>query len=71
MEFQTNTGDCFMSNEQFASNFGVSASTIKRAIDNLEIKGFIARDTKNIKGGRIRHMTINFKKIEEKLQVSK
>lgn len=67
MEFQSNTGDCFMSDEALAENFGVSKSTISRSIKSLVEKGFIARDTKNIKGGKERHITVNIDNIEKAL----
>ena len=67
MEFNTNTNDCFISNKVLSEQFGVSESTIKRALDNLSNRGFIARDTKNVKGGKVRHMLVNIKKIEEEL----
>lgn len=67
MEFNTNTGDCFISDKQLAENFGVSDKTISRSIKALEDKGFIKRDTKNVKGGKTRHITANAAKIEETL----
>lgn len=59
MEFDTNTGDCFISDKTLADNFGVSESTIKREVKNLETLGYISRETKNIKGGRERHIKVN------------
>lgn len=67
MEFNTNTGDCFISDKTLADNFGVSESTVKREIKNLEQLGYISRDTKNVKGGRERHITVNHNKIDEQL----
>lgn len=64
-EFQTNTGDCFISDKTFAESFGVSESTIKREIKRLEELGFVSRDTKNVKGGRERHIRVNLDKIEQ------
>lgn len=58
-EFQTNTGDCFISNETLAKNFGVSEKTISRSLKNLEDRNFIIRNTKNIRGGKERHIEIN------------
>ena len=69
MEFNTNTGDCFMSDKAFAEAFGVSESTISRELKVLEKKGFITRTTKNIKGGKERHITINAEKIEQELTI--
>ena len=65
MEFNTNTGDCFISDKVLAENFGVSEKTISRSIKALEDKGFIKRDTKAVKGGKTRHITVNAAKIEE------
>lgn len=67
MEFNTNTGDCFISDKALAENFGVSESTIKREIKKLEEMGLIERDTKAVKGGKERHMKANSAKIEQKL----
>ena len=55
-EFETNTGDCFISDKTLADNFGVSESTITRTLKALEGKGYIVRETKNVKGGKVRHM---------------
>ena len=63
IEFQTNTGDCFISDSTLAENFGVSESTVKREIKNLEELGYIKRDTKNIKGGKERHITVDIEKL--------
>ena len=71
MEFNTNTGDCFISDSTLASNLGVSESTITRALKSLESKGFIIRFTKNIKGGKERHIVVDENKINEYLQQSK
>ena len=57
-EFNINTGDCFISDATLAENFGVSESTVKRAIKALEEKGYITRETRNVKGGKVRHMRI-------------
>ena len=67
MEYNTNTGNCYISNDTLASMFAVSAKTISRAIKNLEDKGLLTRDTKNIKGGKERHMVVNIQKLEELL----
>lgn len=66
-EFNRTTGDCFMSDKSLAEAFGVSESTISRAVRALEARGFITRATKNVKGGRERHITINLNIIEDKL----
>ena len=64
MELDKNTKDCFISDEKLADNFCVSKSTISRALTNLEGKGFIIRATKNVKGGKERHITLNLNAIE-------
>lgn len=71
MEFQTNTGDCFISNDVLAENFGVSAKTISRSMKVLEDKELIVRDTKNAKGGKVRHITVNIDKINSYLSKDK
>lgn len=67
MEFNTNTGDCYVTDKQFADNFSVSESTIKREIKKLDEMGYIIRETKNVKGGKERHIKINLEKIEQEL----
>lgn len=62
-EFQTNTGDCFISDKVLAENFGVSDKTISRTMKSLEDRGYIVRDTKNVKGGRERHIRVNKNKL--------
>ena len=57
-EFNTNTGDCFMSDKMFAEMFGVSDKTISRALTNLESKGLIKRETKNVRNGKERHIRL-------------
>lgn len=66
IEFNTNTGDCFMSDKAFAQAFGVSESTIKRAIKLLEDNSFIKRETKSIQNGRERHIKVNLDAIAER-----
>lgn len=64
MEYDTNTGKCFISDAAMAEAFGVSTKTISRSVANLESKGFIKRDTKYIKGGRERTIAPNITAIE-------
>jgi DNA-binding Lrp family transcriptional regulator len=45
--------------------FGISEKTISRTLKGLEENGFIKRVTKNIKGGKERHMSLNLSKFEE------
>lgn len=70
-EFNRTTGDCFISNEVLANNYGVSEKTISRALKALEDKGYITRATKNVKGGKERHITINLNVIEKDLTKDK
>lgn len=58
-EFQVNTGDCFISDKKLAENFGVSESTITRALKSLETKGYITRYTRNTNTGKERHIKVN------------
>lgn len=58
MEFNRTTGDCFISDSRLATQFGVSESTITRALGSLENKKYIIRDTKNVKGGKTRHILL-------------
>lgn len=57
IEYNTNTGDCFISDKTLAEQFGISESTVSRGIKSLIDKGFLTRKTENVKGGRIRHLT--------------
>lgn len=71
MEYNNNTGDCFISDKTLAEMLNVSVSTISREIKKVEELGFISRSTKNIKGGKERHITINIEAIENALTISK
>lgn len=71
MEFNTNTGNCFITDKQLAEQFGVSDKTISRSMKVLEDKGFIRRETKNVKGGKERHIFINLSNIEKSLSKDK
>ena len=62
-EFQTNTGDCFISDKALADNYGVSESTISRAIKALEAKGIVKRTTKNVRGGKERHLEVSLQQL--------
>jgi DNA-binding Lrp family transcriptional regulator len=48
-----------MSDKMFAEMLGVSDKTVSRALKNLEDKDLIKRETKNVKGGKERHIRIN------------
>lgn len=57
-EFSRTTGDCFISDETLGNQFNVSDRTIQRILKSLEEQGYIKRDTKNIKGGKERHLIV-------------
>ena len=57
-EYNRTTGDCFISDKTMAEMFGVSESTISRAVKALEEKKLIRRETKNVRGGKERHIFI-------------
>lgn len=58
MEYNTNTGDCYISDKALSSMFGVGEKTISRELKVLEEKGYIKRTTKNTKNGRERHIAV-------------
>ncbi len=69
MEFQRTTGDCFITDETLAENFGSSVSTVNRKINDLTKKGFLIKTVETKKGvgsggGRIRHLKVDTKAIE-------
>ena len=67
-ELVRNCGDCYMSDKAFADTVGVSESTIKREMKKLDEEfSYITRETKNIKGGKERHIKINYNQIKQKL----
>lgn len=68
MEFNRTTNDCFMSDDAFGKQFGVSSKTISRALTTLESQGFIKRATKNVQKGKERHITVDLEKIEARLK---
>lgn len=70
-EYNRTTKNCFISDKTLAQQFGVSDRTISRAIGKLEQEGFIKRETKNVKGGKERHLFIQLDQIEEKLTKDK
>lgn len=55
-EYNRTTGDCFISDKTMAEMFGVSDKTISRALTALEDKKLIRRETKNVRGGKERHI---------------
>lgn len=67
MEFERTTGDCFISNDKLAEDFGVSVSTIKRDIAKLEEMDILVRNTKSVQKGKERHMSINYTRLKMNL----
>lgn len=57
-EFNRTTGDCFMSDQAFAKMLGCSESTISRDLKELENRKLITRETKNVRGGKERHLRL-------------
>ena len=67
IEFNTTTGSFFMSDKALAELLNISDKTVSRALASVEEKGFITRETKNIKGGKSRTIVANMDKIERQL----
>lgn len=67
LEFQEKNLPCFISNESFAEYLNTSETTVSRTLRGLEDKGYISRDTKNIKGGKSRNLAVNLDKINIEL----
>ena len=65
LEYQTKGLDCFESDESFSKDFGVSQSTVSRAIGNLKKKNIIVANTKNTQKGKLRYLTVLTSTIEE------
>ena len=65
LEYQTKELDCFESDESFSKDFGVSQSTVSRAISNLKKKNIIVANTKNTQKGKLRYLTVLTSTIEE------
>ena len=57
-EFMRNTGDCHITDAQFAEMFGMSEKTISREIKKLCEMGLIQKKTKNIQHGKQRNLTL-------------
>lgn len=70
-ELNRNCGECFVSDETLAELFGVSKSTVSREIKALVDKGFIVKETRNIKGGRVRYMKVDSTKVNLTIEEAK
>ena len=44
-EYVRNTGECYVTDEQFALYFGVTSRTVSNTLNSLEEKGYIKRNT--------------------------
>ena len=68
-EFQRNKYECYMTDRQFAENFGESERTIGRALDKLEELNLIKRNTKYVHGygraNRQRTITVEAKALNK------
>ena len=65
LEYQTKNMECFESDESFAKDFGMSVSTVSRAIGALKKRGILHAETKNIQRGKLRYLTVNVSVIDE------
>lgn len=68
LEYQTKNMDCFESNEKFATDFGMSQSTVSRAITSLKNKGYLKSVEERTRAGTTRYLSINIDKIDEKVK---
>ena len=59
IEYQTNTSQCYITDDQMAEQFSISSKTVSRALDRLEAAGFITRDTKTVASKRTRKIIFN------------
>lgn len=58
-----------MTDKQFAEIFGVSDSTISRALKTLDNNGFITRETNSTRSGKERHIKVNLDVIAASLKL--
>ena len=71
LEYQNKGLECYISNETFAEWFGISESTIKRRMANLEAKNIIKRNTKNVQKGKERYLTVLIEAPDSSTKVKK
>ena len=72
MEFQKNNMTCYMTDEQLAEAFGVSKSTISRALSKLaDERRFINRYTETVKNKQVRTLSFNHEAYEKFLKEEK
>lgn len=65
LEYQTKGMDCFEGNDKFANDFGVSVSTITRAITSLKRNGYLLSTEERTRSGTIRHLRVNLEKFKK------
>lgn len=63
-EFHRNKAVCYMTDAEMAKNFGTSAKTISRRLDDLEAKGYIKRQSKYV-GGKTQRTIVPVMKSEK------
>lgn len=69
MEFQKNNMTCYMTDEQLADAFGVSKSTVSRALSKLaDERRFINRHTETVKSKQVRTLSFNQEEYEKFLK---
>ena len=64
-EFHRNKAVCYMTDAAMAKNFGTSAKTISRRLDELEVKGYIKRQSKYVGGKMQRTIVPVIKGVED------
>lgn len=65
LEYQTKGMECFESDASFAADFGMSESTVSRAIGALKKRGILTADTRNVQRGKIRYLNVKTSVIDE------
>lgn len=70
IEWYNNDKICYETSKSLGDDFGVSANTINSAIDKLEERNLIIKDTKRIQSGQERKITLNLSGLKEALAKS-